>query len=136
MAILDGALPKPNIPFLMPCTRVLPAHLTGTQGVIFASLPRQMVQTKFAYVYRLERMGVRSNALVGAAIAKGVGTVRREERAGPWQWYESDGKQIPGKKIVTVRVGLDCRDFGFDPSPSNCSLNYAVAPSFCVPSWN
>jgi hypothetical protein len=43
--------------------------------------------------------------------------------------YESDGRQNSSEE----NCGSTRRDFGFDPSPSNCSLNHAVAHPFAFP---
>jgi hypothetical protein len=51
--------------------------------------PCQMVQTNFAYVYRLGKKG--ETISVGAAIAKGVGIVQEENRS---------------MEIVGVRIGF------------------------------
>jgi hypothetical protein len=52
--------------------------------------PLTLVQTTVAYVYKSERRGD------GVAIAKRAGFMRGE-RAGPWEWYEPDRRQVAAR---------------------------------------
>ena len=86
--------------------------------VLLASIACQMIQTKYACVYGLERKGERSMRLSAQLLS------RLQEQTGTMM---HDGGT---RRIWIVET------FGFDPNPLNSFLNHAVAPSFRVHSWD